>query len=111
MSSERENVQPVDKPGRITEPSAGTVGGWSGWKPWDEEAHTRTDIRECTDARCMNVDVNVGYQGMVEGSVLSQSAGVSDGLRSAWKTMLRNEGKTTSGKSLGETVFGSKPAE
>lgn len=83
-------------------------GGWSGWTPWSEEEQARIDINECTDARCMNVDVNVGYQGLVDNSVLSQSAGVGDALRNAWKAKLQGEGKANpQSKSLRETIFGS----
>ncbi|MFN2497107.1 MAG: hypothetical protein ABR608_14565 [Pseudonocardiaceae bacterium] len=82
-------------------------GDWSGWRPWSEEEQARIDIRECTDARCMNVDVNVGYQGLVENSALSQSAGVGDDLRAAWKTKLAGEGKAAAGTSLRDTIFGS----
>ncbi|HEU0087917.1 MAG TPA: hypothetical protein VFQ77_09730 [Pseudonocardiaceae bacterium] len=58
----------------------------------------------------MNVDVNVGYQGLAEGSVLSQAAGVGDDLRAAWRMKLQGEGKlNTPGTSLRETIFG--PAE
>jgi hypothetical protein len=82
-------------------------GDWSGWRPWSEEEQARIDINECTDARCMNVDVNVGYQGLVENRVLSQTAGVGDELRTAWKTKLADEGKTSAGTSLRDTIFGS----
>jgi len=83
-------------------------GGWEGWRVWSEEEQARIDINECTDARCMNVDANCGFQGLAEGSVLSQAAGVGDELRAAWKTMLQDEGKFNSGgKSLRETIFGS----
>jgi hypothetical protein len=83
-------------------------GGWSGWTRWTEEEHTKTDIRECTDQHCMNVEVNCGFQGLDPSSPLSQSAGVSNDLRAAWKSKLEGEGKTTSGaKSLRDIVFGS----
>jgi len=82
-------------------------GGWSGWAPWSREVQEYIDIKECSDARCLNVEVNVGYQGMDEGSVLSQSAGVSDELRAAWKAKLEGEGKVSSGKSLRDTLLGS----
>ncbi|MGH3931217.1 MAG: hypothetical protein ACRDTF_14715 [Pseudonocardiaceae bacterium] len=65
------------------------------------------DVKECSDARCLNVEVNVGYQGLVDGSVLSQSASVSSDLRAAWKAKLEGEGKVSSGKSLGDTLLGS----
>lgn len=83
-------------------------GGFGGWTPWSEEEHTETDIRECTDQHCMNVEVNCGFQGLDPDSPLSQSAGVSDDLREAWKSKLESEGKAASGsKSLRDVVFGS----
>ena len=81
-------------------------GGWDGWRAWTVEEQERIDLNECTDARCMNVEVNCGYQGLVEDSFLSQSAGVGTELRAAWKTKLDAEGKHSSGKSLRETIFG-----
>jgi hypothetical protein len=63
-------------------------GGFGGWTRWSEEEHTKTDIRECTDQHCMNVEVNCGFQGLDPGSPLSQSAGVSDDLRAAWRAKL-----------------------
>ena len=82
-------------------------GGWSGWTRWSEEEHTKTDIRECTDQHCMNVEVNCGFQGLDPNSPLSQSAGVSNDLRAAWKSKLEGEGKAASGsKSLRDIVFG-----
>lgn len=87
---------------------AATRGGFGGWTRWSEEEHTKTDIRECTDQHCMNVEVNCGFQGLDPGSPLSQSAGVSNDLRAAWKSKLEGEGKATSGsKSLRDIVFGS----
>ncbi len=89
-------------------PTLGAVrGGFSGWTRWSEEEHTKTDIRECTDQHCMNVEVNCGFQGLDEGSLLSQSAGVSDNLRAAWKAKLEDEGKASSGtQSLRDVIFG-----
>ncbi|HEX2264380.1 MAG TPA: hypothetical protein VHH52_11605 [Pseudonocardiaceae bacterium] len=82
-------------------------GGFGGWSPWSEEEHTKTDIRECTDQHCMNVEVNCGFQGLDPDSPLSQSAGVSDDLRAAWRSKLEGEGKATTGsKSLRDIVFG-----
>ncbi|MGB9281365.1 MAG: hypothetical protein WCB57_14970, partial [Pseudonocardiaceae bacterium] len=82
-------------------------GGFGGWTRWSEEAHTQTDIRECTDQHCMNVEVNCGFQGLDPGSPLSQSAGVSEDLRAAWRAKLHSEGKSSSGgQSLREIVFG-----
>lgn len=81
-------------------------GGWSGWTPWSREVQAQIDIKECSDARCLNVEVNVGYQGLADDSVLSQSAAVGNDLRTAWRTKLEGEGKFSSGRSLRETVFG-----
>jgi hypothetical protein len=82
-------------------------GGFGGWTSWSEEEHTKTDIRECTDQHCMNVEVNCGFQGLDPHSPLSQSAGVSDDLRAAWKAKLEGEGKSSSGtQSLRDLVFG-----
>ena len=81
-------------------------GGWSGWRTWTEEEQAQIDIKECTDARCMNVEVNCGYQGLDPDSFLSQSAAVGPDLRAAWKTQLKTEGKSSSGKSLRETLLG-----
>jgi hypothetical protein len=81
-------------------------GGFGGWTRWSEDAHTETDIRECTDQHCMNVEVNCGFQGLDPDSPLSQSAGVSDDLRAAWRAKLDDEGKRTSGtRSLQEIIF------
>jgi hypothetical protein len=82
-------------------------GGFDGWTRWSEEEHTETDIRECTDQHCMNVEVNCGFQGLDPSSPLSQSAGVSDDLRAVWRTKLESEGKSSSGaQSLRDIVFG-----
>jgi hypothetical protein len=82
-------------------------GGFGGWSRWNEEEHTKTDIRECTDQHCMNVEVNCGFQGLDPDSPLSQSAAVSDDLRAAWRAKLAGEGKPTSGtQSLRDIVFG-----
>ena len=82
-------------------------GGFGGWSRWNEEEHTKTDIRECTDQHCMNVEVNCGFQGLDPDSPLSQSAAVGENLRAAWRAKLASEGKPTSGtKSLRDIVFG-----
>jgi len=82
-------------------------GGFGGWTRWSEDDHTKTDIRECTDQHCMNVEVNCGFQGLDPDSPLSQSASVSDDLRAAWRAKLDGEGKSSSGtRSLKEIVFG-----
>jgi hypothetical protein len=93
------------------EPAIGALrGGFGGWSAWSEEDHTKTDIRECTDQHCMNVEVNCGFQGLIPDSPLSQSAAVSDDLRAAWREKLAGEGKPTSGpKSLRDIVFGTAP--
>ncbi|HEY2765870.1 MAG TPA: hypothetical protein VGJ13_17965 [Pseudonocardiaceae bacterium] len=80
-------------------------GGWSGWRTWTEEEQAHIDIKECTDARCMSVEVNCGYQGLDPDSFLSQSAAVGPDLRAAWKAQLKTEGKPSSGKSLRETLL------
>lgn len=85
-------------------------GGFGGWSRWSEDEHTNTDIRECTDQHCMNVEVNCGFQGLDPDSPLSQSAAVSDNLRAAWRAKLASEGKPTSGtQSLRDIVFGTAP--
>jgi hypothetical protein len=82
-------------------------GGFGGWTRWSEDEHTQTDLRECTDQHCMNVEVNCGFQGLDPGSPLSQSAGVSEDLRAAWRAKLEGEGKPSSGtQSLRDIVFG-----
>ncbi|HZS20236.1 MAG TPA: hypothetical protein VFA63_04510 [Pseudonocardiaceae bacterium] len=82
-------------------------GGFDGWTRWSEDEHTKTDIRECTDQHCMNVEVNCGFQGLIPDSPLSQSAAVSDELRAAWRAKLASEGKSTSGaQSLRDIIFG-----
>lgn len=108
MSPERETAQPTGNPLDDRKQTLVAMrGGWEGWRAWSEEDQAIIDINECTDARCMSVQVNCGYQGLVEGSVLSQSAGVGNELRAAWKTMLQGEGKFNSeAKSLRETIFG-----
>ncbi|MGH3902610.1 MAG: hypothetical protein ACRDTE_00150 [Pseudonocardiaceae bacterium] len=107
MSADQENAQPSHVPPENVEKTVQAMrGGWDGWKPWTAEDQERIDNKECTDARCMNVEVNVGYQGLADDSVLSQSAGVGNDLRAAWKTKLEGEGKFSSGRSLRETVFG-----
>jgi hypothetical protein len=88
-------------------PEGAMSGGFGGWTRWSEDKHTQTDIRECTDQHCMNVEVNCGFQGLDPDSPLSQSAGVSDDLRAAWRAKLDGEGKLSSGtQSLKEIVFG-----
>ncbi len=87
-------------------------GGFGGWTRWSEEEHTNTDIRECTDQHCMNVEVNCGYQGLDPDSPLSQSAGVSDELRGAWRAKLAGEGKSSTGtQSLRDIVFRTAPGD
>jgi hypothetical protein len=81
-------------------------GGFGGWTLWNEEEHTKTDIRECTDQHCMNVEVNCGFQGLDPGSPLSHSAAVSEELRAAWRAKLAGEGKPTSGaQSVKDIIF------
>lgn len=109
MNEERENTFEFESMPDDGKPALGAVrGGFGGWTPWSEEEHTKTDIRECTDQHCMNVEVNCGFQGLNPDSPLSQSAGVSEDLRAAWRSKLAGEGKATSGsKSLRDIVFGS----
>ena len=109
MSAEHEKEQAMGKKDKST--PTPMRGDWGGWRPWSAEEQERIDIRECTDARCMNVDVNVGYQGLVDNTVLSQAAGVGDDLRAAWRTKLAGEGKDSTGKSLRDTIFGSSESE
>ncbi|MGH3768773.1 MAG: hypothetical protein ACRDS0_12905 [Pseudonocardiaceae bacterium] len=108
MSQEHKNALKSDGlPDDDTSMLAAMRGGFGGWTTWSEEEHTKTDIRECTDQHCMNVEVNCGFQGLDPGSPLSQAAAVSDDLRAAWKAKLAGEGKPVSGtKSLREIVFG-----
>ena len=105
MNEERQTA--AHKTGQ-DEPTIGALrGGFGGWTRWSEAEHTETDIRECTDQHCMNVEVNCGFQGLIPDSPLSQSAAVSDDLRAAWRAKLAGEGKPTSGtKSLRDIVFG-----
>jgi hypothetical protein len=115
MNEERErapqNVSQSDVVVGQGESALGAVsGGFGGWSRWSEEEHTKTDIRECTDQHCMNVEVNCGFQGLDPDSPLSQSAAVSDNLRAAWRAKLASEGKPTSGtQSLRDIVFGTAP--
>lgn len=98
MNEERKNAPQSDVVVDQGESTLGAVrGGFSGWTRWSEEEHTKTDIRECTDQHCMNVEVNCGFQGLIPDSPLSQSAAVSDELRAAWRAKLAGEGKPTSG--------------
>ena len=108
MNEERENTFQFESMPDDGKPALGAVrGGFGGWTPWSEEEHTKTDIRECTDQHCMNVEVNCGFQGLDPDSPLSQSAGVSDDLRAAWKAKLVGEGKPASGtQSLRDIVLG-----
>ncbi|MGH3980967.1 MAG: hypothetical protein ACRDRZ_18545 [Pseudonocardiaceae bacterium] len=107
MSQEHENARPTDDlPDQGEDARSALRRGWSR-SGWSEAAHTKVDVRECSDASCMNVEVNVGYQGMVDDSALSQVAGVGNDLRSAWKTKLEGEGKRGSGgRSVKDLVFG-----
>jgi len=108
VQSDRVQSDRAPDPGTVT-PGA-MRGGFGGWTPWSEEEHTDTDIRECTDQHCMNVEVNCGFQGLDPGSPLSQSAGVSDDLRTAWKAKLEGEGKPDSGtRSLRDIEAYAKP--
>jgi hypothetical protein len=108
MGQEHERAVQSDSTGDDGKPTLGAMrGGFGGWTRWSEEEHTNTDIRECTDQHCMNVEVNCGFQGLDPSSPLSQSAGVSDGLRAAWRAKLEEEGKSSSGtRSLRDIVFG-----
>jgi hypothetical protein len=108
MGHECEKASQLDSVRGDGQPTLGAMrGGFGGWTRWSEEEHTKTDIRECTDQHCMNVEVNCGFQGLDPGSPLSQSAGVSDGLRAAWRVKLEGEGKPSSGtRSLRDIVFG-----
>jgi hypothetical protein len=109
MNQERSTASQSDAVAGQGESMVGAMrGGFDGWTRWSEEQHTQTDIRECTDAHCMNVEVNCGFQGLIPDSPLSQSAAVSDELRAAWRAKLASEGKPTSGtQSLKEIIFGS----
>lgn len=107
MSQEHEKALQPDSTLEEGKPAlAATRGGFGGWTRWSEEEHTETDIRECTDQHCMNVEVNCGFQGLDPDSPLSQSAGVSDDLRAAWRSKLEGEGKASSGsQTLRDIVF------
>jgi hypothetical protein len=107
MDQERNTAPQSDVIPSQGESMAGAMqGGFDGWTGWSEERHTATDIRECTDQHCMNVEVNCGFQGWVPDSPLSQSAAVSDELRAAWRAKLASEGKATSGaRSLRDVIF------
>jgi hypothetical protein len=107
MSQEHEKaLQPDSTPEGGKPALAAMRGGFGGWTRWREEEHTETDIRECTDQHCMNVEVNCGFQGLDPDSPLSQSAGVSDDLRAAWRSKLEGEGKAASGsQTLRDIVF------
>jgi hypothetical protein len=98
MSQEYENASQCDSmpDDAMLDDGAAMRGGFGGWTRWSEEEHTKTDIRECTDQHCMNVEVNCGFQGLDPGSPLSQSAGVSGDLRAAWRAKLEGEGKSIS---------------
>jgi hypothetical protein len=101
--------QSDDVPGQGESMAGAVRGGFGGWTQWSEEEHTATDIRECTDQHCMNVEVNCGFQGLIPDSPLSQSAAVSDELRAAWRAKLASEGKPTSGtQSLRDIIFGNR---
>ena len=108
MNQERSTASQSDAVSGPGESMVGAMsGGFGGWTRWSEEEHTKTDIRECTDAHCMNVEVNCGFQGLIPDSPLSQSAAVSDELRAAWRAQLAREGKPTSGPhSLRDIIFG-----
>lgn len=112
MSADQGNTQSAaDATPDVKQTVQAMRGGWGGWRTWTVEEQERIDLNECTDARCMNVEVNCGYQGLDEDSFLSQSAGVGNDLRAAWKTKLETEGKQSTGKSLRETVFGTDQQE
>jgi hypothetical protein len=100
-------LSPASEPEDSKQTLAAMRGGWGGWQRWTEEDQLKIDSRECTDASCMNVEVNVGFQGIDEGSHLSQSAGVGNDLRNAWKSKLEEEGKSAGATSLRDVVFGS----
>lgn len=89
---------------------------------WNEEEHSRIDYAECTDARCKNVDANVGFQGMLDfgypGDTWTPNyeapkrgnQPVGDDLRAAWKAQLEREGKHgTGGTSLRDVILGDSP--
>jgi hypothetical protein len=112
MNQERNQAPHLDNVSAAPDQTESTVsamrGGFDGWTRWSEDEHTKTDIRECTDQHCMNVEVNCGFQGLIPDSPLSQSAAVSDELRAAWRAKLASEGKPTSGtQSLRDIIFGS----
>lgn len=112
MSADQGDARPaVDGTPDVKQTVQAMRGGWGGWRTWTVEEQEQIDLNECTDARCMNVEVNCGYQGLDEDSFLSQSAGVGDDLRTAWRTKLETEGKQRTGKSLRETVFGTDQQE
>ncbi len=107
MSQEQEKVPQSESLSDGGTPALTAMrGGWGGWTRWSEAEHTKTDIRECTDQHCMNVEVNVGFQGLDPTSPLSQSAAGSTGLLEAWKAKLAGEGKATAGSTtLRDIVF------
>jgi hypothetical protein len=104
------SVEPEKKSEMVDDgesPRGAVRGGFEGWTQWSEAEHTATDIRECTDQHCMNVEVNCGFQGLDPNSPLSQSAAVSDDLRAAWRAKLVSEGKpTAASRPLRDVIFG-----
>lgn len=65
MSQEHEYAPQSDNtPDEGMPALAAMRGGFGDWTRWSEEEHTKTDIRECADQHCMNVEVNGGFQGL-----------------------------------------------
>lgn len=77
---------------------------------WSAQNQTSADIDEsCGNTKaCKNMS-SVGWQGLVDEAEPEDKSGPSVGnnLRAAWKTKLEREGKTTTGSSVRDLVFGS----
>lgn len=78
---------------------------------WSAKDQTSVDIDEsCGNTKaCKNMN-SVGFQGLVD-EVDDPSKSVGNNLRAAWKTKLEREGKTSTGTSVRDLVFGSSDSK
>ncbi|MGH3908095.1 MAG: hypothetical protein ACRDTE_28530 [Pseudonocardiaceae bacterium] len=102
MSQEQDETRPTDN---LPEEGQQALSALRGI--WSANDQTSVDIDEsCGNTKsCKNMD-SVGFQGLVD-EVDDPSKSVGNNLRTAWKTKLEREGKTSTGTSVRDLVFGS----
>ncbi len=104
MSREHENAKPTDDLPDEGKQALSTLRGI-----WSAQGQTSADLDEaCGNTKaCKSMDA-VGFQGLADEDETPTKAGVSNNLRTAWKTKLEREGKLSSqAGSVRDIIFGS----